>query len=133
MLVMNRDPLRYSTDYQVYMGSSMIVRPLADCHCTCALINWMVLLQGMTLADCLCTVPPWVMEVAMYCILLGAALAMAATQLWLGEDLIVVEPGFPEETSYRQHENLIGEFSAKGDGVLAAVDVEDIIHNAPHK
>jgi hypothetical protein len=27
---------------------------------------------GMTLADRLCTVPPWVMEVAMYCIHLGA-------------------------------------------------------------
>ena len=26
MLVMNRDPSRYSMDYQVYMGSSMIVR-----------------------------------------------------------------------------------------------------------
>ena len=25
------------------MGSSMIVRPLADCHCTCILINWSVL------------------------------------------------------------------------------------------
>ena len=32
-------------DYWVYMGSSMIVRPLAGCHCTCALINWSVLLQ----------------------------------------------------------------------------------------
>ena len=31
--------------YQVYMGSTMIVRLLAGCHCTCALINWMVLLQ----------------------------------------------------------------------------------------
>ena len=45
MLVMNRDPSRYSTDYWVYMGSSMIVRPLASCHCTCALINWTVLSQ----------------------------------------------------------------------------------------
>ena len=26
------------------MGSSMIVRPLADCYCTCSLINWTVLL-----------------------------------------------------------------------------------------
>jgi hypothetical protein len=51
----------------------------------------------------------------------------------LAKDLTVVEPGFPGETSYRQHENLIGEFSAMGDGVLATVDVEDIIHNAPHK
>jgi hypothetical protein len=42
----------------------------------------------------------------------------------------VVELGFPGEMSYRQHENLIGEFSIMGDGVLATVDVEDIIHNA---
>jgi len=56
---------------------------------------------GMTLVDRLCTVPPWVMEVATYCIRLGSASAMAATQLRLGEDLTVVEPGFPGETSYR--------------------------------
>ena len=46
MVAMNRDPSWYSTDYQVYMGSSMIVRPLAGYHCTCALINWMVLLHN---------------------------------------------------------------------------------------
>ena len=45
MLMVNRDPLWYSTDYQVYMGTSMIVRLLEVCHCTCALINWLVLLQ----------------------------------------------------------------------------------------
>ena len=38
-----RDPSWYSTDYRVYMGSSMTVRPLADCHYTCILINWSVL------------------------------------------------------------------------------------------
>ena len=27
------------------MGSSMTVRPLAGCHCTCTLINWSVLRQ----------------------------------------------------------------------------------------
>jgi hypothetical protein len=58
---------------------------------------------------------------------------MATAQLWLGEDLTVVELGFPGETSYWQRENMIGEFSAVGDGVLAAVDVEDIIRNTPHK
>jgi hypothetical protein len=47
--------------------------------------------------------------------------------------MIVVELGFPGEMSYRQRENLIGEFSTMGDGILAAVDVEDIIRNAPHK
>ena len=77
----------------------------------------------MTLADRLCTVPPRVMEVAMYCIHLGGASAMAAAQLWLGEDLTVVEPGFLGETNYRQRENLIVEFSDMGDGVLAPVDV----------
>jgi len=86
---------------------------------------------GTTLADRLRTVPPWVMEVATYCIRLGSASAMAATQLRLGEDLTVVEPGFPGETSYRDRKNLIGDFSTMGDGVLAAVNVEDIIHNAP--
>jgi len=45
----------------------------------------------------------------------------------------VVEPGFPGEMSYRQHENLISEFSAVGDGILVAVDVEDIIRNAPRE
>ena len=44
MWIVYRDPSWYSTDYRVYMGSSMIVRPLVGCHCTCALINWMVLL-----------------------------------------------------------------------------------------
>jgi hypothetical protein len=43
--------------------------------------------------------------------------------LRLGEEPTVVEPGFSKETSYRQRENLTGEFSAMGDGILAAVDV----------
>jgi len=86
--------------------------------------------RGTTLADHLCTVPLWVMEVTTYCIRLGAASAMAAAQLRLGEDLTVVELGFPGETSYRQRQNLIDEFSAVGDGILATVDVEDIIRNA---
>ena len=34
---------------------------------------------GMTVADYLHTVPPWVMEVATYCIHLGATSAMATT------------------------------------------------------
>ena len=58
---------------------------------------------------------------------------MAAAQLQLGEDLTMVDPGFLGEMSYRQCENLIGKFSTVGNGVLAAVDVEDIIHNAPHE
>ena len=41
--IVYQDPSWYSTDYRVYMGSSMIVRPLASHHCTCALINWLVL------------------------------------------------------------------------------------------
>ena len=45
ILMVNRDPSWYSTDYRVYMGSSMIERPLVGCHYTCALINWLVLLQ----------------------------------------------------------------------------------------
>jgi hypothetical protein len=69
----------------------------------------------------------------MYCILLGAASAMAAAQLRLGEDLTVVVPGFPGDTSYRQRQNLIGEFSTVGDGVLATVDVEDIVRNTSHE
>ena len=56
---------------------------------------------GTTLADHLCTVLPKVVEVATYCIHLGATLVMAAAQLRLGEDLTVVEPGFPREMSYR--------------------------------
>ena len=39
MLMVNRGPSWYSMDYRVYMGSSMTVRPLASCYCTCALIN----------------------------------------------------------------------------------------------
>jgi hypothetical protein len=35
--------------------------------------------MGTTLADRLCTVPPWVMELATYYIRLGATLAMAVT------------------------------------------------------
>jgi len=45
MLTMNRDPLWYSTYYQVYMGSSMIVRLLTGYHCTCVLISWTVLIR----------------------------------------------------------------------------------------
>ena len=40
---LNQDPSWYWTDYRVYMGLSMTVRLLADCHCTHALINWLVL------------------------------------------------------------------------------------------
>ena len=85
----------------------------------------------MTLADRLRTVPPWVMEVATYCIRLGAATTMAVTLLQLVEDLTVMELGFPAETSYRQHETLIGEFSTMANAVLATVNVEDIIRIAP--
>ena len=77
--------------------------------------------------------PPQVMEVARYCIRLGAASAMAAAQLWIGEDLTVVEPRFPGETIYRDRENLIGDFSAMDDCVLAIVNVVDIISNAPRE
>jgi hypothetical protein len=45
----------------------------------------------------------------------------------------VVEPKFPGETSYQQRQNLIGEFYAVGDGILAIVDAEDIICSAPHE
>ena len=44
-----------------------------------------------------------------------------------------MEPGFLGEMSYRQLQKLIDEFSAVGDGILALVDVEDIIHNVPHE
>ena len=44
-----------------------------------------------------------------------------------------MEMGFSGETSSRQRQNLISEFSTVGDGVLTAVDVEDIIHNAPRE
>ena len=47
ILMVNQDPL----DYWVYMGSSMTMRPLAGCHCTCALINWSVLLQLISEQD----------------------------------------------------------------------------------
>ena len=42
---LNQDPSWYSTDHWVYMGSSMTVRSLVGCHCTCALINWSILPQ----------------------------------------------------------------------------------------
>ena len=45
----------------------------------------------------------------------------------------MVEPGFLGETSYRQRENLIGEFFTVDDGILATVDVEDIVRNAPRE
>ena len=45
----------------------------------------------------------------------------------------MVELGFPRETGYRQRENLIDEFSIMGNGILTAVDVEDIIRNASHE
>ena len=49
--IVYRDPSWYSIDYRVYMGSSITVRPLAGCHCTCALINWSVLLQLISEQD----------------------------------------------------------------------------------
>jgi hypothetical protein len=45
----------------------------------------------------------------------------------------MVVPGFLGETSYQQRQNLIGEFSTMGDGILATVDVEDIIRNDPRE
>ena len=45
MWIVYRDSSWYSTDYRVYMGSSMTVRPLAGYHYSCALINWSVLRQ----------------------------------------------------------------------------------------
>ena len=45
----------------------------------------------------------------------------------------MVEPWFLGETSYRQRQNLVGKFSVMGDGVLAVMDVEDIIRNAPRE
>ena len=42
---LNQDPSRYSMDYQIYMGSSVMVYCFGGCYCTCALINWAVLLQ----------------------------------------------------------------------------------------
>ena len=45
--IVYRDPSWYLTDYRVYMGSSMTVRPLTGRHCTCVLINWSVLRQKM--------------------------------------------------------------------------------------
>ena len=45
----------------------------------------------------------------------------------------MVEPGFVGKTSYWDRENLIGNFYAMGNGVLATVNVEDIIRNAPVK
>jgi hypothetical protein len=45
----------------------------------------------------------------------------------------MVDLGFPGEMSYRQCQNLIGKFSAMGNGILAMEDVEDIIRNAPRK
>ena len=51
MMAMNQDPLWYSMDYRVYMGSCMTVRPLVGYHCTCTLINWSVLLQLVSEQD----------------------------------------------------------------------------------
>ena len=45
MLTVNRDPSWYSTDYRVYMSSSMIVWPFVSYPYTCAIINWTVLLH----------------------------------------------------------------------------------------
>ena len=45
VVVLDGLPGLYGMDYRVYMGTSMTVRPLAGCHCTCTLINWSVLRQ----------------------------------------------------------------------------------------
>ena len=44
MLVESR-PFVVLDELSVYMGSSMTVRPLVGYHCTCALINWSIMLQ----------------------------------------------------------------------------------------
>jgi hypothetical protein len=85
---------------------------------------------GTTVAECLRSVPPWVLEVATYCIHLGAASALVTAQLRLGEDLTGLHPRFLPETSDNVRPNLVRGFFDVGNGVLAGVNVEDIIRNA---
>lgn len=63
----------------------------------------------------------------------GSVGALATAQLRLGEDLGRLEPRFLLELSFDQREELVGDFSTMADGVLAMLDVEEIIHNASHK
>ena len=53
LVVVNRlsRPVVVLDGLPVYMGSSMTVRLLADCHCTCTLINWSVLRQLVSEQD----------------------------------------------------------------------------------
>jgi hypothetical protein len=87
---------------------------------------------GTTLEERLRSVSVRVVEVANYCIRLGATIAQTAAQLWLGEDLTRLEPGFPIDLTFEQCDDLVSDFFAMVDGVLVTVNVEDIICNAPH-
>ena len=55
----------------------------------------------------------------------GASVALAALQLCTGQDFRQVAPGFPDHP--RQAE-LVGDFATIEAAIVAAVNVEDILH-----
>jgi hypothetical protein len=58
----------------------------------------------------------------------GASVALAAMQLWIRVNLRRVAPGFPEHVRPGQRAELVKDFATAADAIVAAVDVEEILH-----
>jgi len=71
-------------------------------------------------------------EVVTHGIRHGAATALAAAHLHSGVDLRAVEPGFPVEAPEDVGE-LVADFTAAANAILAVVDVEQVVRDAPHR
>jgi cephalosporin-C deacetylase-like acetyl esterase len=58
----------------------------------------------------------------------GAGVALAAMQLRVRLDLHWVAPGFPEFVEQEKRVELVNDFAAASAAVVAAMNVEDILH-----
>ena len=58
----------------------------------------------------------------------GASVALATMQLWTEVNLHRVVPGFPEDAGQEERTARVNKFAAAADAVIAAMDVEEILH-----
>ena len=58
----------------------------------------------------------------------GASVALVAMQLRTRVNLRRVVPGFPERVRQEEQAELVNDFTAAVDAVVAAMDVEEVIH-----
>ena len=57
----------------------------------------------------------------------GAGVALATMQLWTRANLCRVVPGYPEHVWLEERAELVNDFTAMVDAIVADVDVEEII------